>query len=203
MTIKFATNVPQELRLRYLDGKEVESQFGGMQHMFSAEEGAFYVSDTVGRIISEQLRKLNVRAGEPVEIVKREVANGPRKSIQWQVAKVGFAPGEVPLDEPPQIAVRPHRSDGAAQLPASELEQKLAASIEMVKAKKAAAAADAQPEWAQVLVRQTNALVDAYAAVLGAASAKHGNAVKPEDVRSLLVSTFINLSGKNGGNRAA
>jgi hypothetical protein len=33
-TIRFSTNVPQELRLRYLDGKPVESQFGGMQHMF-------------------------------------------------------------------------------------------------------------------------------------------------------------------------
>jgi hypothetical protein len=40
-TIRFQTNIPVELRLRYLEGKPVESQFGGMQAMFSAEEGVF------------------------------------------------------------------------------------------------------------------------------------------------------------------
>src|SRR5215470_11302362 len=112
--------------------------------MFSSAEGAFYVSDTVGRILAEQFRKLGVRAGEPVEITKAEVANGNgRKSIQWQVARVGFAPGEQPADEP------------------SELERKLAASIEQVAQRKAAAQAQtdsAPPEWAQVLLLQTNVL---------------------------------------------
>jgi hypothetical protein len=49
-TIRFQTNVPVELRLRSTEGRPVESQFGGMQHMFSAEEGAFYVSETVGAV---------------------------------------------------------------------------------------------------------------------------------------------------------
>ena len=65
-TIRFQTNVPQALRLRYLEGKEVESQFGGVQHMFSADEGTFYVSEVVGSILAEQLQKLGVRIGEPV-----------------------------------------------------------------------------------------------------------------------------------------
>ena len=96
-TIRFSTHVPQELRLRYLDGKPVESQFGGMQHMFSAEEGAFYVSETVGAILAEQFRKLAIRVGEPIEITKAEVSKGNgRKGIQWTVSKVGFAPGEEP-----------------------------------------------------------------------------------------------------------
>jgi hypothetical protein len=185
--IRFATNVPQKLRLQSLEGRSVESQFGGVQHMFSAAEGAFYVSDTVGRILAEQFHRLGVRAGEPVEITKREVANGNgRKSIQWQVTRVGFAPGEQPPDEPP-----------------SELERQLAASIDQVAQRKAAAQAQtATSEFTSRLVAETNALVDSYAVALETASKKYGNAVKPDDVRALLVTCYINAS-KNGGNRNA
>lgn len=95
MPLKFETNVPKELHLRFLEGKEVESQFGGVQQLFTAEEGTFYVSDTVGQILAEQLRKLGAKTGEPVTICKREVANGGgRKSIQWQVERVGVPMGE-------------------------------------------------------------------------------------------------------------
>jgi len=45
------------------------------------------------------------------------------------------------------------------------------------------------------------ALIDVYAAALNHASAKHGNAVKPEDVKTLLTTAFINLS--KGGAHAA
>jgi hypothetical protein len=50
------------------------------------------------------------------------------------------------------------------------------------------------PVWAQSLLEQANALVDVYAAALSTASAKHGNQIKPEDVRSLLVTVFIQRS---------
>ncbi len=97
MALRFETNVARELHLRFLEGKAVDSQYGGVQHLFTAEEGAFYVSDTVGNILVEQFRKLGVKVGEAVTICKREVANGGgRKSIQWQVERVGFAPGEQP-----------------------------------------------------------------------------------------------------------
>jgi len=181
--LKFQTNVPIEVRLRSLEGKPVESQFGGMQYLFNAEEGAFYVSDAVGRILTSQFQKLGVKAGEPVDIVKAEVSKGNgRKGIEWTVAKVGFAPGEKP--EPP-----------------GELEQKLAASIEQLAQRKNAAQAQAQsqsagaaPGWTQVLLVHTNALADVYAAALAHASTTHGNAIKPEDIRALLTTAFINLN---------
>jgi hypothetical protein len=40
-TIRFQTNIPVALRMRATEGRAVESQFGGMQAMFSAEEGTF------------------------------------------------------------------------------------------------------------------------------------------------------------------
>jgi hypothetical protein len=48
-----------------------------------------------------------------------------------------------------------------------------------------------RPAWAQYLLEETNALVDVYAAALNTASSRHGNQVKPEDVRTLLVTVFI------------
>src|SRR5215471_4378613 len=52
--LKFQTNVPVRLHLRSTEGRAVESQFGGMQAMFTAEEGAFYVSEVVGSILADQ-----------------------------------------------------------------------------------------------------------------------------------------------------
>ena len=46
----------------------------------------------------------------------------------------------------------------------------------------------------QSLLEQANALVDVYAEALSTASTKHGNQVKPEDVRTLLVTVFIQRS---------
>ena len=94
--LRFETNVANELRLRSVTGELVESQFGGQQYRFISDAGAFYVSEPVGNILHDRFERLGVTVGEPVEICKREVVRNGRKSIQWEVAKVGFAPGEQP-----------------------------------------------------------------------------------------------------------
>lgn len=188
--IQFQTNVPVEVRLRSLEGKPVDSQFGGSQHMFVAEEGTFYVSETVGQIIAGKLRDLRVRAGDRVEITKAEVNRGNgRKGIEWQVSEVGYFPGE--------------QADGTFAVPALA-----APAAEPIEAQRKPAAiertpAAPPPAWAGALVDQTNALIDAYAKVMQHA-AQHPN-VRGEDVRSLFLSAFINISkaGANGGRNAA
>jgi hypothetical protein len=184
--IRFQTNIPVELRLRSTEGRPVESQFGGMQQMFSADEGNFYVSETVGAILAEQFRKLNVRPGLPIEITKAEVSKGNgRKGIEWTVTTLGYAPGEQAAEKP------------------SELERQLAESVRQVQARKAAQMAEtAAPAWTDALVSQTNALIDAYAQVLKHSS-KHEGLVKGEDIRSIFLSAFINVSKQSGGRNAA
>jgi hypothetical protein len=193
MALRFETNVPNELRLRSVTGELVDSQFGGQQYRFGSDAGVFYVSEAVGNILHERFRKLAIEAGEPIEICKREVVKNGRKSIQWEVAKVGFAPGEQP--------------DGTFAVPAAApavdmLERQLAASIAEAQARKAPAKASVSEGWQTVLLSQTNALTDVYAAALAYASERHGNAVKADDIRSLLLSVFINIS-KSGGSRNA
>jgi hypothetical protein len=95
--ITFETNIARELRLQFLEGKLGESKFGGNQFMFTTDQGPFWVSEPVGNILHDQIRKQQIAVGEPVEICKREVSTGNgRKGIRWEVYKVGFAPGEQP-----------------------------------------------------------------------------------------------------------
>jgi hypothetical protein len=91
--------------------------------------------------------------------------------------------------------------------PPSELEKQLKASIKMVEARKAAAkaqtaAAAELPRWAQSLESQTRHLCDVYANLVNYASAKHGNTLRPEDIRSMMTTVFINLSKGANSNAA-
>ena len=96
--IQFQTNLPVELALQYLEGKPVDSQFGGVQHLFSTTDNrVFFVSEMVGNIIADQLKKLGVQKGEAIKIFKAEVTQGRgRKGIQWIVQQVGSPVGEQP-----------------------------------------------------------------------------------------------------------
>jgi hypothetical protein len=52
--------------------------------------------------------------------------------------------------------------------------------------------------WAEFLLAQTRALTDVYAAAIDYAGKQHGNSIKPEDLRALMLSAFINLSQRGG-----
>ena len=201
--LRFSPNVPVALHMRSLEGKPVESQFGGMQHLFSAEEGAFYVSDKVGGILTDQFHALGIKAGDPIEIIKAVSGSGPGQRTQWQVAVTVAAAGEQPNGTfaVPKEPVRNVKLATTPDPPQSQLEQQLADSIRLVEARKAAQKA-AAPVWTESLVMQTNALVDAYALVLKH-SAKHEGLVKGEDIRSIFLSAFINVSKNSGGRNAA
>jgi len=231
--IQFQTNLPVELALQFLQGKPVDSQFGGIQHLFSTTDNrVFFVSEMVGNIIADQLKKLGVQKGEAIEICKAEVTQGRgRKSIQWIVKKVGS-----PVGAQPDGTFAVQAAPPAA--PESALELQLRQSIATVRNGKpgtsavtpapgtVAAPNSEQPisngngskpngaahigrqsehnihqGWAQVLLGQTSALIDVYAAALNYAGTMHGNSVKPEDVKTLLTTAFINLS--KGGAHAA
>ena len=233
--IQFQTNLPVEVALQYLEGKPVDSQFGGVQHLFSTTDNrVFFVSEMVGNIIADQLKKLGVQKGEAIEICKAEVTQGRgRKGIQWVVKRVGSPLGEQPDGT---FAVR-----AAPAAPESALERQLRQSIATVRNSKPGTSAvtpapgsvaaqnneqpivngngnrpngngathngrppehGVRPGWAQVLLSQTDAVIDVYGEAINHAGAKHGDAVNPEDVKTLLTTAFINLC-KQGGAHAA
>ena len=169
--ISFQTNVPVALALHSIEGRERESQFGGVQHLFSSDRGIFYVSEVTGRILTDQCKKLGVKAGDEIEICKCEVDEGRgRKTIRWQVAFPVNDAAEPPVETP-----APHKPVAVANT--------------------AAQAAPQTAAWTDHLVAQTNALVTVYAQCLQHANTL-GAGIRPDDVRALLTTMFINMSGK-------
>lgn len=166
--VLFQTNKPVSLALHAIEGKERDSQFGGLQHMFTCDKGVFYVSEAVGRILTDQCKKLGVQPGDQIEICKAETDAGRgRKSIVWLV---GF---------PAQ--------DEAASAPAPK---------PVAVAQTAAQVQSQPPAWTDHLLAQTNALCEVYARALQHANSLQAG-IRPDDVRSLMLSAFINLAQKS------
>jgi hypothetical protein len=208
--IKFQTNITVEAALKFPEGKLCDSQFGDPQYMFTTtDDRVFFVAEKV----AQKIHGLRLLPREPFEITKAEVDYGNgRKGIEWQVNKVGFAPGEQPdgtfvvpatqagagVDAPAPVATAVRQSpysngngnkpnghaNGSGNGHAPEVCQSVRAA------------------WAQFLLAQTEELIDIYAEASQYASDRHGNSVKAEDVRSLMLSAFINVS-KNGASHVA
>jgi hypothetical protein len=222
--IKFEFDRPVEVALRFNEPRVFPSQFDGGddRHMFSTTDGrVMYVSP----LTSARIAALKLSQGECFFICKRK--NG--RLTEYEVSRETSEPVDLPAPKPqrppaPFKTKLPERAYYKPELsPAAEatLEQQLQASIEMVNRRKAGEQGDgtlavmappapakaverlapAVAEFSSRLVMETNALVDVYAAALKAASERHGNSVKPEDVRSLLVTAYINAS-KSGRNAA-
>jgi|SRR5215471_1970664 len=218
--IKFEFDQPVEVALRYVEPKVFASQFAGGddRYMYSTTDGRIMYHTP---LTAAKIKALNVAVGEAFFVVKVKAG----RLTEYNVFREADAPAPAPRTglgtfgghkkvypphtstlpdrlyaQPAAVAAAPAPAPAAAPEPASELEKQLAASIELVKARKAAAET---PAWVATLTSQTNHVLDAYAASLQHAS-KYGIAsvaVKPEDVRSILLSVFINLSQQK--NRAA
>lgn len=205
--IKFQTNTPVEMALKFTEGKLCDSQFGDPQYMFTTvDDRVFFVAEKV----AQKIHGLRLQPREPLEITKAEVDYGNgRKGIEWQVAKVGFAPGEQPDgtfavpagNQPGAGAVTPTPA-ATASIKTQPLNNNGNGSKSGMNSQGSNGHGVEDPSfhlgWAPSLMDQTNVLVDVYAASLQYASQKYGNQVKPEDVRALLTTAFINVS-KQGG----
>jgi hypothetical protein len=210
-----------EVALRYTDGKVVDGQYGE-QVMFSlTDDRVMYVEP----IVAARIRSLGVQPGECFFILKTKVG----RRNEWQVFREGDEPAApAPMVERPTHKRTPAPHVLADRLPeivaarnaSNNLEQQLRDSITLVEAKRAASAAvpppppskpvasapagDMRPQdrWKGILLAQTNALTDVLAEALKH-GAEHGGLVKTDDVRSLLITAFIELSKRQERNRAA
>jgi len=183
--VKFEQNIPQSVTLRHPAGKIVTGRFGD-QVYYSLEGGQCMYLDLD---VAQKINMLEPQPGENVVICKRN-------SKIWDV---WLSP------ETEKMRAAKERPSLEADLRASlaDVNQKRYATLTVPVGNgyhdaapapaPAAAPTPEVPAWAAGLVSQTNALVDAYAACLSYAN-RHGNQVKPEDVRSMLVTAYINQS---------
>ena len=78
----FDTNVPQSVALKYADGKRVESRYNEYEVYYSLTDGrALYATPA----LASKIAALGPAAGEEFTICKREIRDGQRKRIEWQV----------------------------------------------------------------------------------------------------------------------
>jgi hypothetical protein len=99
--LRFNTNSPVEVALRYDDGKRVEGRYGE-KVMFTLEgDQVMYVPP----VVAKQIRELGIRAREIFEICKAELREENKRWIEWRVRR---------LEEPRHPASSPNVSDAAA-----------------------------------------------------------------------------------------
>src|ERR1019366_2579260 len=169
--IKFQTNITVEAALKFAEGKLCDSQFGDPQYMFTTvDDHVFFVAEKV----AQKIHGLRLQPQEPFEICKKEVDYGNgRKGIEWQVAKVGFAPGEQPDGTFVVSTVQPGAGVGAPATAATAVKQPLCNNGNGSKLNGHANGngnghAPEPPQniraaWAQFLLTQTQDLIDVYA----------------------------------------
>jgi hypothetical protein len=81
-TIKFEYGQPQTFALRFIEGKEVPSNFGGMRVMFSTvDERKFFVDGEDASIIEHRLLELGVRPAEFITVTKVKNPRGAGHSF--------------------------------------------------------------------------------------------------------------------------
>jgi hypothetical protein len=199
--VSFQSNIPEKVALAHPDGVHKNGMYGP-RVMYTLIDGRVMWLDPD---VAARIKTMGMLPGQEFWIVKRKPAGRGQKT-RWNIYQEDPTPlvGESPLESdlrlslheierqrsmpkeqsaPPQpqpSSVSPPRP---VDTPPAEGVQEVALSV-MSKKKLA---------WAQSLVGQTNQLVDAYAECILHA-AQHGLTVKPEDVRTLLVTAFINLS---------
>ena len=217
--IKFQTNIAQQIALRgskdpeteqfSILGKLVHGNFGDQLQFYTNDNRTFYLDTTVGEIINDQLTKLKVKPGEPIDICKAEVTIGNgRKGIRWQVSKVGEPMG----NQPDGTFVVPATAPSAqklAQETRQDLGAQLAKSLEAV-APPAAPSSNHRPSIGpflaelngagETMLRQSFAVIDLYAAGVAYANEKYGATVTPDRVWSI-VATVVIGSQKGAGTR--
>jgi hypothetical protein len=104
--LRFNTNSPVEVALRWDDGKRVEGRYGE-QVMYSLEgDRVMYVPP----VVAQQIRELGIRAREIFEICKAELREENKRWIEWRVRRI---------EEPRHPASSPNAPDAAATVPSS------------------------------------------------------------------------------------
>jgi hypothetical protein len=202
--VTFQTNITQEIALAFAEPKEVQSTFSpdGRQFMFSLTDGRVMFLNTS---VAERVKSLNLQPKEPFEMCRQEKVEGNRKRVEWHIAKVGVAEeapavqASAPASGNHQVAQAQPPTNGTTPAPVNG---NGANANGHANGNGHHPTPDSPYEHSGpslFLTEQTNMLIDVYARCMGYASQKYEGRVKPDDVRSILLSAYIGM--QKGGTR--
>ena len=86
--LRFEANTPVQVALKYDGGRDVDGRYGPQVLYNLADGRLMYIESKVARHIEE----LKIKAGELFSICKREVKNGQKSCIHWEVKRVDAIP---------------------------------------------------------------------------------------------------------------
>jgi hypothetical protein len=195
--VEFSPNVPVQVALAYGAGKIVDTRMG-QRVMFTLVDGRVMFHDVD---FAQRINELRPEPREPFYIVRNQEAKRG-SPVQWRAWR---SPGSEVGEQGDGTFVVPGNGKAAASVsapaaisaPSQERVPDFTHTSESTKP-----APPITNGWAQFLLSQTNALVDVYAAALNYASLKHGNQVKPDDIRCLVTTAYI-AQTRNGGPNVA
>lgn len=174
--MRFATNVPVNVALKFDEGKPVEGQYGDQVLYTLCDDRRMYVSPIVAKKITE----LGIRAREEFVICKSEKRLGNRKGLEWQV----YRPTNPPVSIPAASAPHP--------LPPQSMPGPIAVAKESEQSGNAAA--DLMP------AKMRSCLIEAIEAVIGAEAYALSRGSKlqftSEDICSLGISIYMQATGR-------
>ena len=200
--VRFRANIPEELSLKHSDGTEVSSKFvgGARQIMFTLEDGRkIYLYPNVAATMSD----LGIAKGERFSICKRVVIDAGKPKIQWEVKRVA----------PPEAAPATTTQETAKTKP--ELMNELGLVLKNAGQDMPPPADGDDPgfgsnsnpsnpvllkQYAPFYLERSCLLIDVVAAAHKYAVETYNGAFTKEDVRSLVLSVFIQ-NGKSMGGR--
>jgi hypothetical protein len=199
-SVSSQSNIPERVAVAHRDGVYKDGMYGPRM-MYTLIDGRVMFLDPD---VAARIKTMGILPGQEFWIVKRKPA-GRGQKIRWDLYQEDPTPlaGESPLECDLRLSLQdiarqraiPKEQSAPPQPPSSVSAPRPIGTPQSAGVHEIALSVmtKKQPAWAQTLVGQTNQLVDAYAECILHA-AQHGLTVKPEDVRTLLVTAFINLS---------
>lgn len=202
--ITFEPNMPVTVRLKYPVGKIVSGNYGEQVYYSTADGKAMYLDLHVGQMLNE----LSPKVGEPILIMKKWSGKKGERP-EWHVWRDdGSDPGLVGklaeshgLARASQIGQQP---DGTFRIPAAPPQAPIQPTngATALAPRKAPDVAQVAQAWSQALLAEANALVDIFAAAWEHARETYRGQVKPEDVRALVTSAYIQSRNRGNGHAA-
>jgi hypothetical protein len=108
--IRFETNIPIECAFTHTDGKETEGRFGTQYYRQTTDGRTVYLIP----FVETRLLDLEIQPGELVSICKKEVKDGRKRGIQWEVRRV-----DPPGDPSQSVNAKPPVQNSTASKPES------------------------------------------------------------------------------------
>jgi hypothetical protein len=190
--VKFQPNIPEQVTLRHSSGKIVDGRFGEQVYYSLADGRCMYLD--LG--VAQKLNVLEVQAGESLNICKRgggiwDVWLSPETEKMRAARDVGSVEERLRASVGQACETRyatlkvptPINTGASVTAPAPAQGTAVSSSHQNT----GNVSTDA-------LVDEANILVDAFAEVLDRALTTYQGRIKPDDVRSLLLSAYITKS---------